>query len=69
MRLRLLVKEIADQRGIKRSVLARKADITYETLTLLYRDPYRQIPLIVAVKLAKALNVDVADLFVVENDV
>ncbi len=68
MRIKLLVKDIADSKGLKRAELARKADITYETLTLLYRDPYRQIPLIVAVKLAKALNVPVNELFLIVDE-
>lgn len=68
MKLKLLVKELAESQGIKRSTLARRADITYETIHLLWNDPYRRISLDVAVKLARALNVDVSKLYEVEDE-
>jgi DNA-binding Xre family transcriptional regulator len=65
--VKLRIREVAESKGIKRAALARKADITYETLHLLWNDPYRKITLDVAVKLARALDVQVADLYVVEE--
>ena len=60
--LRLKIKEIAQAQGISMSKLSRMADLNIQTLQAIYKDPYRDVAYSTLLKLAKALNVDVADL-------
>jgi DNA-binding Xre family transcriptional regulator len=60
--IRLKVREIAEQKEISRTRLSRIADVNYKTINDIYADPYRSVQYHILVKLAKALEVDVADL-------
>lgn len=60
--IRLRVKEVAAEKGVSMRKLSSNADIAYNTLRTIYRDPYRQITTTTLDKLAKALNVDVREL-------
>lgn len=62
MMIRLRVQEIAVQKGISMRKLASTADIAYNTLRTIYRDPYRQITTTTLEKLAKALGVPATEL-------
>jgi DNA-binding Xre family transcriptional regulator len=62
MKIRLKVKEIAEQKGFNQSTLSRKADVDFKTVQRLFRDPTRDISVSTLVKLARALKVDVNDL-------
>ncbi len=60
--IRLKVKEIAAEKKMSMRKLARTADIAYNTLRTMYRDPYRQFSSTTLDKLAKALGVDASEL-------
>ncbi len=60
--IRLKVKEIAEGKGISMRKLASSADIAYNTLRTIYRNPYRQITTSTLERLAHALQVPVIDL-------
>ncbi len=60
--IRLKVQEIAATKGISMRKLASTADIAYNTLRTIYRNPYRQVTSITLDKLARALQVDVSEL-------
>ena len=63
MKLRLRVKEIAEQKGMSMGKLERLADLSHPTVRDIFRDPYKEITTTTLVKLATALGVPVADLF------
>jgi len=60
--IRLKVQEVAKAKGMSMRKLARTADIAYNTLRTIYRDPYRQVTSNTLDKLAKALQVDASQL-------
>ncbi len=60
--LRMRVKEVAESKGISMARLGRMADLDPRTMRLIYKDPYRDIAYSTLVKLAKALDVDIAEL-------
>jgi hypothetical protein len=68
MRIRLLVREQAEKQGRNRTWLSRHAEVQYDTVSGIWHNPYRHVDLLTMVKLAKALNVKVAELFVIEQD-
>jgi transcriptional regulator with XRE-family HTH domain len=57
MKLRLKVKEIAQAQGYNQSTLSRKADVDFNTVKRLFRDPYRDVAISTLYKLSKALRV------------
>ncbi len=57
MKLRLKVKEIAQAQGYNQSTLSRKADVDFNTVKRLFRDPYRDVSISTLYKLSKALRV------------
>ncbi len=63
MKLRLRVKEIAEQKGMSMGKLERLADLSHPTVRDIFRDPYKEVTTTTLVKLATALGVRVADLF------
>lgn len=60
--IRLRAKEIAEEKGISMTRLSRLADTNYKTIKAVFDDPYREISSKTLEKLAKALEVRVADL-------
>lgn len=63
VRVRLKVKEVAELKGLDRAKLARKADITYDTVHNLWKNPYTKASMDTLLKLARALDVDVSELY------
>ena len=63
VKLRLRVKEIAEQKGLSMGKLERLADLSHPTVRDIFRDPYKEVTTTTLVKLATALGVRVADLF------
>ena len=63
VRVRYRVKELAESRGLDRAKLARQADVTYETIHSLWRNPYRDVSMSTLLKIARALGVVVTDLY------
>ncbi len=60
--IRLKVQEVAEAKGMSMRKLASTADIAYNTLRTIYRNPYRQVTSITLDKLARALQVDASEL-------
>ncbi|QBD78563.1 XRE family transcriptional regulator [Ktedonosporobacter rubrisoli] len=60
--IRLRVKEIAEEKKISMTRLARIADVDYKTVRKIFRNPNAEIGLITLDKLAWALQVEPADL-------
>ncbi len=60
--VRLLVQEVAKQKGFSMGRLQRTADISYRTVKLIYQDPYRDVTLSTLEKIAHALDVPIRDL-------
>ncbi len=60
--IRLKVKEVAATKGMSMRKLSKAADIAYNTLRTIYRDPYRQVNTFTLDRLAKALGVDASEL-------
>lgn len=60
--VRLRVKEIAEQKGFNQSSLSRAADISFNTVKRIYRDPYKEVTTTTLERIAKALGVSIADL-------
>ena len=60
--IRLRVKEIAEEKKISMTRLARIADVDYKTVRKLFRDPHSEIGLVTLDKLAWALHTEPADL-------
>lgn len=62
MRVRLRVKEIAKEKHISMGKLQRDADLAYNTVRRIFKDPYYITTTDTLAKLATALGVHVADL-------
>lgn len=60
--VRLLIKEVAKQKGFSMGRLQRTADISYRTVKLIYQDPYKDVTLSTLEKIAHALDVPIRDL-------
>ncbi len=63
MKLRLRVREIAQQKGISMGKLERLADLSHPTIRDIFRKPYKEVTTTTLTKLATALGVSVSDLF------
>ncbi len=63
VKLRLRVKEIAEQRGMSMGKLERLADLSHPTIRDIFRNPYKEVTSTTLAKLATALGVPVSDLF------
>ncbi len=68
MRIRLLIKDVAESRGLSRAQLARRADVTYETVFNIWRNEYTDVSISTLVKIARALHCNINDLFTIENE-
>lgn len=60
--IRLKIKEVAAKKGMSMRKLAKNADIAYNTLRTIYRDPYRPLSTVTLDKLSIALGVDASEL-------
>ena len=63
MKLRLRVREIAQQKGMSMGKLERLADLSHPTIRDIFRNPYKEVTTTTLAKLATALGVSVSDLF------
>ena len=63
MKLRLRVREIAEQKGISMGKLERLADLSHPTIRDIFRNPFKEVTTTTLAKLATALGVSVSDLF------
>jgi transcriptional regulator with XRE-family HTH domain len=63
VKLRLRVREIAEQKKMSMGKLERLADLSHPTIRDIFRNPYKEVTSTTLVKLATALDVPVAELF------
>jgi len=63
MKLRLKIRELAEARGLDRAKLARRADVTYQTVHNVWNNPFADVSIATLEKLAQALNCDVSELY------
>lgn len=61
--IRLKVKEIAQSKKLTMAKLGRMADLNQRTMQAIYNDPYRDVAHSTLLKLAKALEVQITDLY------
>ena len=66
--IRLKLKEILIEKKISQSKLSRMADVSLNTIQAIYHDPYRDVAISTLERLAKALNINVSDLYEVLPD-
>ena len=57
MRLRLKVKEVAEEHGISMTKLHIKSEVAYSTVRRLFRDPFAEVTTTTINRLANALGV------------
>ena len=62
MAVRLRVKEVAREKGFSMGRLQRDADVAYNTVKRMYKNPYHVITTETLGKLAKALGVSLGEL-------
>ena len=60
--VRLRVKEIAEEKWFNQSSLSRAANISFNTVKRIYRDPYKEVTTTTLERIARALGVHIADL-------
>ena len=65
VRVRLKVKEVAQQKGVSQGKLSRSSDVDIKTIKRIYRDPITIVTTETLGKIATALNVDASEL--IEN--
>jgi DNA-binding Xre family transcriptional regulator len=63
MRVRLKVREITEQQGHTRTWLSHHAEIQYDTVTRIWKEPETNVSIATLTKIAKALGVDVTELY------
>ena len=66
--IKLKVREIADARRINMAKLSRMADVNYNTIRAIYDNANRDVAVTTLEKIAKALKVDVSDLYEIVPD-
>jgi len=64
-RVRLKVKEVAEQKNISLTRLSQRSEVAYNTVRRLWREPYSDVSISTLKRLADVLGVDVRDL--IEN--
>lgn len=60
--VRLKVKEIAESKGYNMSSLSRASDVSFGTIKRMWRNPYSGATVDTLSKIAKALQVEIAEL-------
>ncbi|HVB20618.1 MAG TPA: helix-turn-helix transcriptional regulator [Ktedonobacteraceae bacterium] len=60
--MRLRIKEVAEERGFNMSSLSRASDVSFRTIKRLWKDPTQSANTYTLERIARALNVRVADL-------
>lgn len=61
--IKLKVRETADARRINMAKLSRLADVNYNTIRAIYDNPNRDVAVTTLEKIAKALKVEITDLY------
>jgi DNA-binding Xre family transcriptional regulator len=66
--IRLKLKEVLQEKKISQSKLSRMADVSLNTIQAIYHNPYHDAVLSTLDRLAKALGVNICDLYEVISD-
>jgi DNA-binding Xre family transcriptional regulator len=66
--IRLKLKEVLQEKKISQSKLSRMADVSLNTIQAMYHNPYHDAVLSTLDRLAKALGVNVSELYEVVPD-
>jgi DNA-binding Xre family transcriptional regulator len=66
--IRLKLREVLQEKKISQSKLSRMADVSLNTIQAMYHNPYHDAVLSTLDRLAKALRVNVCDLYEVVPD-
>ncbi len=66
--IRLRVEEIIQERGISRAKLSRMSDLAYNTIIDVCQRPDHAVSILTLEKIARALKVDIHDLYEVIDD-
>ncbi len=61
--IRLRIRELAEERGITRTMLSRRAEVNYDTLNHMWNNTHKTVNLAHLVRIAKVLNVPVTSLY------
>ncbi len=68
VRVRLKVREIAEQKGRSKTWLSHHAELQYDTIRGIFSNPERDVSIVTLEKIARALRVNVTDLYEVLPD-
>ena len=60
--VRLKIKEVAEKQGISMSKLSRLADVSYNTMLILYHKPEHDVSIVILDRISQALKVSICDL-------
>lgn len=66
--IQLKVKEVAESKHISMAKLSRMADLNYGTIRAIYENPNRDVAVTTLEKIARALKVNVPDLYEILPD-
>ena len=66
--IRLKIREIAESKKINMSKLSRMSDVNYNTIRGIWDNPNRDVAVTTLEKIAKALHVNVSDLYEILPD-
>ena len=66
--IRLKIREIAESKKLNMSKLSRMADVNYNTIRGIWDNPNRDVAVTTLEKIAKALGVNVSDLYEIVPD-
>jgi DNA-binding Xre family transcriptional regulator len=65
---RLLVRQIAEHKGISRTRLSRLAELQYDTINGIWQNDRRDVSLSTLIKIARALHTNLSELYELVND-
>lgn len=68
MRVRLRIKEVAQEKGYSMNSLSRASDISSNTIKRLWKQPYSGVTIETLAKIARVLQVDISDLTEYEEE-
>jgi DNA-binding Xre family transcriptional regulator len=68
MALRHRIKEVAESKGITKTMISRRAELHYRTVNELWNDPYRPVKTDILYRIAQVLGVSVHDLLEEEKE-
>jgi DNA-binding Xre family transcriptional regulator len=66
--IRLRLHEVLEEKHINQSKLSRMSDISLNTIQAMIRNPYTDVRINTLDKIARALQVEIQDLYVRENN-